>query len=126
LHQQHIREAVEQPGLTDRHFMGPVLATFVFALPVAFRDVTAQPGTAVHLHIEGEAGGDWALMREPSGWRLYAGEPPAPVARTRMDQETAWRLFTKGMSAAEAVKSVLLEGDLQLGRQVLHAVSIIA
>src|SRR4051812_42890656 len=50
LHQQHIRMAVNKPGLTESRFMHPILATFVYALPVAFRDIAAPPGTTVHLH----------------------------------------------------------------------------
>jgi len=126
LHQQHIRDATGKPGLTDRRYMGPVLATFVYALPVAFRDVAAQPGRVVHLHISGDAGGDWALVREPAGWRLYEGEPAASDARVDIDQHTAWRLFTKGMTSAEAAKVVSLQGDRQLGRHSLEALSIIA
>ncbi len=126
LHQQHIRDAVGKPGLTERQFMAPVLAAFVFALPPAFRDIEAAPGTAVHLHISGEAGGDWSLVREGSGWTLYAGAPDAPKARVDIDQDTAWRLFTKGIRPGDAEKTVSFEGDPQLGRQALNAVAIIA
>jgi hypothetical protein len=126
LHQQHIRDAVGKPGLTERHFMAPVLAAFVYALPPAFRDIEAAPGTTVHLHISGEAGGDWSLVREDSGWTLYAGATDAPKARVDIDQDTAWRLFTKGISPDKAEKTVSFEGDRQLGRQALNAVAIIA
>jgi uncharacterized protein (TIGR03083 family) len=126
LHQQHIRDAVGKPGLTGRHFMAPVLATFVYALPVAFRDAAARPGAVVHLHIEGEAGGDWALVREDRGWTLYEGAPASPDARVNIDQSTAWHVFTKGMTPAEAEKSISLEGDPHLGILALQAVSIIA
>jgi uncharacterized protein (TIGR03083 family) len=126
LHQQHIRDAVGKPGLADRHFMGPVLAAFVYALPVAFRDAEAALDTVVHMHIEGDAGGDWALVKEFSGWKLYEGSPVAPDARASIDEGTAWRLFTKGMTREAAEKVVAVEGDSQLGRLVLQAVSIIA
>jgi uncharacterized protein (TIGR03083 family) len=156
LHQQHIRDAVGKPGLTDRRFMAPVLAAFAFALPPAFRDIEAAPGTTVHLHISGEAGGDWSLVREgssenrgfggnvpqesspifiadggPQGhdyseWALYAGAADAPKARVDIDQDTAWRLFTKGVRPEEAEKAISFEGDRQLGRQALCAVAIIA
>jgi len=156
LHQQHIRDAVGKPGLTERHFMAPVLAAFVYALPPAFREIEAAPGTAVHLHISGEAGGDWSLVREGSSenresggnvpqesspvfiagggtrghgyseWTLYAGVADAPKARVDIDQDTAWRLFTKGITPEEAEKTISFEGDRQLGRQALRAVAIIA
>src|SRR5438445_8929800 len=37
-HQQHIRDAIGQPGQTDHRFLHPVLATFAYALPVALQD----------------------------------------------------------------------------------------
>jgi uncharacterized protein (TIGR03083 family) len=126
LHQQHIRDAVGKPGLTDHRFMAPVLATFVYALPPTFRDVDAPPGTVLHLHIEGEAGGDWELAREGQGWTLLPGTPVSPDARVDMDQSIAWKLFTKGVTPQQAENAVRFYGDRRLGRQVLHAVAIIA
>jgi uncharacterized protein (TIGR03083 family) len=126
LHQQHIRDAVGKPGLTVRRFMAPVLATFVYALPPTFRDFDAPPGTKMHLHIEGEAGGDWYLAREGPGWTLYPGTSVSPDALVDIDQSIAWKLFTKGVTPQEAESASRFEGDRRLGRQVLKAVAIIA
>jgi hypothetical protein len=43
-----------------------------------------------------------------------------------MDGDTAWRLFTKGISNEEALARVRIEGDASLGEKVLDTVSIIA
>ncbi len=43
-----------------------------------------------------------------------------------MDGDTAWRLFTKGISKAEALARVRIEGDATVGEKVLETVSIIA
>jgi len=126
LHQQHIRDGVGKPGLTDRRFLGPVLSAFVYALPQAYRSTAATHGTVVGLHISGEAGGDWSLVREGEGWRLYEGGTPKPQARVTMDDSTAWRLFTKGIIPEEAAQSISFEGDRALGEQMLRAVAIIA
>jgi uncharacterized protein (TIGR03083 family) len=126
MHQQHIRDAVGRPGLTDRRLMGPVLATFVYSLPRAFGGVSAPAGTAVHLHIAGEAGGDWTLVREEDGWTLYAGAAEEPYAVVSLDQSAAWRLFTKGIGRAEAEAATTFSGDRALGLGVLDAVAIIA
>src|SRR5262249_37240787 len=74
-HQQHTRDAVGKPGQTEPRFLHPIIATFVHALPVAFRDATAAEGTAVQIHVTGESGGDWSVVREDNSWRLYAGAP---------------------------------------------------
>jgi uncharacterized protein (TIGR03083 family) len=126
LHQQHIRDAVSKPGLANRRFMGPVLATFAFALPVAFGQAVASEGTAVHLRITGEAGGDWSLVREGGGWRLYSGAAAGTRARVELDQSLAWRLLTMGISEEEAAPQIRFEGDRELGGHVLGAVAIIA
>jgi uncharacterized protein (TIGR03083 family) len=125
-HQQHIRDAVGKPGQTERRFLYPVLATFVHALPVAFEGVAASPGTAVQLHITGDAGGDWTILREQECWQLYTGAPDAPQARVTLDQGLAWRLFTKGLTPEAALPGTTLEGDQSLALQVLQTIAIIA
>jgi uncharacterized protein (TIGR03083 family) len=124
-HAQHIRDAVGRPGQTSPRFLGPVLATFVHALPVAFAAVGAPIGTVVELTIEGDAGGSWSVRREPDGWRLYAGTADAPAARVALPQDAAWRLFTKGLAPEEAERHARSEGDARLAQQALRAVAII-
>jgi uncharacterized protein (TIGR03083 family) len=126
LHQQQIRDAVGAPGLTSREWMHPVLDLFVRALPHRYRETAAPAGTELHLIVEGPAGGDWTLRRDPSEWRLYTGGSRAPAARARMDQDTAWRLFSRGLSPAEEQKRVVLEGDQALGAGVLGALAVMA
>jgi hypothetical protein len=43
-----------------------------------------------------------------------------------MDGDTAWRLFTKGISKEAALARVRIEGNRALGEKVLDTVSIIA
>lgn len=126
LHQQQIRDAVKRPGLRDRRFLGPVLETFVRALPHTYRDVEAAAGTHVKLIVSGEAGGEWSLVRRERGWLLGRGEESAPTATVRLDQNIAWRLFTKGLSEEQAHEAVRIEGDEALGAKMLEAVAIIA
>jgi uncharacterized protein (TIGR03083 family) len=58
-HQQQIREATGRPGLTERRFFAPVLATFIYALPHTLRSVEAAEGARLRLRILGESGGAW-------------------------------------------------------------------
>ncbi len=126
LHQQQIRDAVKRPGLRDARFLGPVLETFVRALPHTYRDVEAAADTHVKLIVSGEAGGEWSLVRRERGWLLGRGEASAPTATVRLDQNIAWRLFTKGLSEEQAREAVRIEGDEALGEKMLEAVAIIA
>lgn len=125
-HQQHIREAVNQPGCMQAYFLAPVLAAFVHALPRTYRDVDAPEGACITLTITGEAGGTWSVVRYPQGWQLYTGAPEQPHARITLPQDTAWRLFTKGIPPDQARRSASLLGDINLAEQALETISIIA
>ena len=126
LHQQQIRDAVERHGLKEPRLFAPVLDTFVRALPHTFRDVAAPAGTHVRLGITGDAGGEWSLVRGEAGWRLYAHADGEPQATAVLDQETAWRLLTKGISRDGALAAATISGERALGLKVLDTVSIIA
>jgi len=126
LHQQHIRLAVDRPILINREIFQPVLDAFMRALPHAYRAVDASIDTRIEVNIEGEAGGTWTLLREPGGWTLWTNGSPDPEVRIRLDQGSAWQLFTRGLSAEAAHRQVRIEGDQALGQPLLNMVSIIA
>lgn len=126
LHQQHIRDAVNQPSLKERRFLAPVLNMFVRALPRAYHNVIAPPDTLIKLIITGEGGGDWHLVREHDAWTLYAETDLIPVSTITMDDDTAWRLFTRGMDAAAARQFMVFEGDISLCEPIFNTISIIA
>ena len=74
-----------------------------------------------------EAGGEWMAVRQPSGWALRLGVPAAtPQATATLDQDTAWRLFTRGLTADTAAQAVRVEGDAELAGAVLRMVAILA
>jgi uncharacterized protein (TIGR03083 family) len=125
-HQQHIRDAVDQPGLKEARYLAPALDAFVRALPRAFRHAPAPDGTLFTLTIAGESGGRWSLLREEGYWRLYRDVDRAPDAAVLIDQDSAWRLFTNGLDSAEARSKTEISGDRSLEQHVLDMVSIIA
>ena len=124
-HQQQMRDAVGAPDLSSKRIFAPVLSTFVLAMPWTFRSVSADNGATVTLHITGAAGGEWTLHREDGAWRLYVGAQEQPSARVTLDQNVAWRLYTKGITASEAEPYARLEGDDHLAKAALRMVSII-
>ena len=125
-HQQHIRDAVGKPGFKEPRFFAPVLDAFVRALPYTYREVSAADGTAVTLTIVGPSGGQWLLLREEHSWSLYLGPYRKPNSHVVIEEEVAWRLFTKGLSVEEARSKAVIVGDQALGLHVLAMVSIIA
>jgi uncharacterized protein (TIGR03083 family) len=125
-HQQQLRDAVGKPGLMQPRYLHPALDAFVRALPHTFRDVAAEDGTAVILTITGAGGGAWSLMREGGGWQLYVGKGDKVSSEVTIDEDTGWRLFTKGISVDAAGAQARISGDQQLGEQALNMVSVIA
>jgi len=65
-------------------------------------------------------------VRSPVGWELFQGSNPAPSAAVRLDQETAWKLFSKGLDRNSARGRMELQGDVVLGETVLDSLAIMA
>jgi hypothetical protein len=95
-------------------------------LPLAYRSVSRASGVNVRINIEGDAGGVWTLRREGEGWTLYAGAAPTPQAIVIMSDDTAWRLFTKGLKGGAAETRILVEGDQALGSVARGALAVLA
>ena len=125
-HQQQIRDAVGAPPLTGRKWLFPVLDTFLRGLPHTYRETQADEGSSIVFIITGEAGGIWTLRYEGGAWKLYTGESDDAVCRVRMDQDTAWRLLTKGLSQGEALARVEITGDDRLGKPILGMLAVMA
>lgn len=125
VHQQQIRDAVGKPGLKERRWLAPVLETFARALPRALADADVPEGTAVRLIVTGEAGGEWVARRNGGVWQLGTAPGLADAATVTLDQEIAWRLFTKGVTRDVARGSTKKEGDADLGERVLGTVAIL-
>ncbi len=126
LHQQQIRDAVQKSGLKEKAFFHPVLETFVRALPHTYRDVSVAETTVLKFAVTGEAGDVWYLLGDANGWSLFQEVELPAVTVVTMDQETCWRLFTKGMSKDQARAQAVINGDQTLGEKLLETVSIIA
>jgi uncharacterized protein (TIGR03083 family) len=126
VHQQHIRDAVGRPGMTDARWLGPVLAAFMYAVPRALSGVSAPDGTAVRCIISGNAGGEWVALRWGGAWVLGSTSDTTADATVTLDQDVAWRLFTKGMSREDAQERSLITGDPLLAGQIFDTVSILA
>lgn len=125
-HQQHIRDAVGKPGLKQPKYFSPVLEAFIRAFPEVYCETNAIEDTSVTLTITGKSGGMWSILFQKTKWKLYVGAPVAPDSEIIMDEETAWRLFTRGISKAEAEGQTVINGNQAVGRKVFEMVSIIA
>jgi uncharacterized protein (TIGR03083 family) len=126
VHQEQIRAAVGVPGLRERPLFHPVLDTFAHALPHTYRDAAADQGTHIRLVVTGAAGGTWSLVKTEGQWALLLDVETPPTSVVTLDEEAAWRLFTKGIDPVAVRKRATIEGDQTLGLVMLRAVAIIA
>jgi uncharacterized protein (TIGR03083 family) len=122
VHQQQIRDATARPGLKEPDVVRAVVGTFVHALPRAYRGVDAPDGAAVVLRVEGDGGGEWHVRQVERAWVLAAGAHEAPRAVVELDEDDAWRLFTRNPHAGEP----RVQGDHELARPLVAAVAVVA
>lgn len=124
-HQQQIRLALDRPGLMTPALYHPVLDCFMRVLPHAYRDVAAPPDSVLEVHVDGDAGGTWRLVRGVDRWTLTADQLDRVAARLVVPGVIAWRLFTKGLAGDDAKRLVVVEGDRTLAAPALRAVAIV-
>lgn len=126
LHQQQIRDAVKKPGLMNKDFFYPFIDIFTLALPHTFRNTTAAEGTCIQLTVTGEAGGSWQLIYQNSKWQLTKEVSDQIHTTVTIDQDDAWKLFSKSLAPEDVEERVIVTGDKGLGKIVLSMVSVMA
>jgi uncharacterized protein (TIGR03083 family) len=124
-HHQQICDATGSAGLTGPEYLGPVIDTFMRALPHTLRNLAAGEGTAFQMTVTGPGGGQWTCIRGADRWRLQRQSHPHPAARVELDVDTAWRLCTRGVTPESAARLADIDGDKQLATAALQIVSII-
>lgn len=124
-HQQQIRMAVGADESGDPRYLRAVIDIAVRGLPHAFRDVQAEPGSAVEVEITGDSGGRWTLERQRHSWTLWVGDASGPAARVRLDDQTAWMLLFNALPEGDTTGRVHVTGRPELARPFLHARSVI-
>ena len=126
-HQQQIRQATGTKLLTGKEMFVPVLATFARAFPCTYEGVSASDGCTVKMAILGDAGTSWLLVFHASAWTLYQDDILcSPNSEITIDQEDAWRLFTKSITASEVLPRITFSGNTELAAKVLDTVAVIA
>ncbi|TDC58538.1 maleylpyruvate isomerase family mycothiol-dependent enzyme [Actinomadura sp. KC345] len=125
VHQQQVRDAVSAPGATEPDLMAPVLDIFARGLPHALRMHDRPEGSTAHLEVSGPAGGRWGTIRQDQRWRMAPpqGEPTAHVS---MDQDTFWRLATRGITVEQARQRSTTSGDTDLTAAITALLAVVA
>ncbi len=126
LHQQQIRDAVQQPGLMTRELFYPFMDIFMLALPHTYRSVTAADGTMVKVTITTGIGGSWFLLQTAGKWNLTKEESTKPATEIVMDPDIAWKLFSKSLRPEQVKDKITIDGDKALGKTALTMISVMA
>lgn len=125
-HQQYIRHAVGQPGLTESRYLRPVLETFVRGLHRSLRHVDSPVGASVQLEIGNNTNHVWFATREHEGWELHEGRLETPTAQVTFPADLAIKLFTHEIDSEVAKASADVSGDPAFIDAVLSTVSILS
>jgi hypothetical protein len=125
IHQQQIRDATGRPLLTGRALVYPLFDTFLLALPNALSGVDAFRGANVHLTIRGEAGCTWIVRRGDAGWEFGSDRGVEPFAALSIDQDDAWRLFTRGSTPDEVRPRTDVRGNPGAIEAMLSMVTVL-
>lgn len=123
-HQMQIREAVRAEGLLARRWLYPLLDLSVRAFRRAYRDVPADPGTAVVFEVDGEGEHVWSVVRAADGWDVWRGRAPAAAASVRTDAGTAWKVLYNALQDDAARAAVFVTGNRALAEPMLRARSV--
>lgn len=123
-HQQQIRDAVDRPLLTDRTWLHPLVSTLVRAVPPVYERHAGEADTEhLGIAVTGVVDERWLLTNETGSWALFLPDDRPVETEVVMDDDTAWRLFTKTLSREQAVDRLQITGDRQLGQLIARTVS---
>lgn len=126
IHQQQIRESVGKEELLTKELFYPFIDTFMQALPYTYRNTAAETGTTVQVTISSDIGGNWFVNKEETEWVLKNKTEDKVAAQVIIDPQTAWKLFSKGITPAEARKKVTINANETLGEVALTMLSVMA
>lgn len=125
-HQQQIRLATDTQLLDDPYLSEPVLETFLHALPHRLRAVPATDGAALAVILRGARDYAFTVLRRDGDWTLLRGVSERPTATIRLAEEPAWRLLTRGLSAAQARAVAAVSGDERLIAPFFDVLAVMA
>lgn len=127
-HQMQIREAIGVANeIMTKELFHPFIHTLLMGLPHTYRNVEAPENSVVKIEISGEAGGEWFLHRKNNRWELKDSFPSGELLSTViLSPDTAWKLFTKGITAEQAGKEATITGAAEIGSTALSMTAVMA
>lgn len=104
--------------------MSPLIDTLIRGIPPVYNQhATDFLETQITITIAGVIDDSWLLAKEKGQWKLFKSKDIISVNKIRMDDDTAWRLFTKNISIEQAIKRIEVEGNKEFGNLIAQTVS---
>lgn len=125
LHQQQIRQALNDQTLLQPKYYFPFLETSMQALPHTYKNVEANIGETVKVEVVGDAGGVWSISKNVDGWKFTVEEDLNPKSLIYIDQQIAWLLFSGEINPMDAAQYYQIHGDVNLASYVLKMKTIL-
>ncbi|RFZ94277.1 maleylpyruvate isomerase family mycothiol-dependent enzyme [Mucilaginibacter conchicola] len=124
-HQQQIRDAIGVDGLLTPELFYPCIDVFMYALPHNYRKVDAPVGSVIQITVYSHTGGSWYLHKTEAHWILDKLAAPTTTNIT-ITADTAWRMFTKALTPAEAENRAEVTGEHQLAKAFFATIAVMA
>ncbi|MCH7400854.1 hypothetical protein ACFOUP_12810 [Belliella kenyensis] len=126
LHQQQIRDVVGKQGIMTKALFYPFIDILMHAFPYTFTQVQAENETVVSIEVTTEIGGVWSIKKKEEGWALDKRNNLIPSSKVVISPDTAWKLFSKSWKPEQVIDNVKIIGDVELGKNALNIVAVMA
>lgn len=123
-HQQQIREATGRLLLTEEQWLSPLVNTLIRGVPPVYNKYAAKnESEQIEIYISGVIDNSWILTTNNNQWQLCKSSGDQVKTTIEMNDDTAWRLFTKNINEKEALNRIQVSGNQELGKLVVKTVS---
>ncbi|SHG03186.1 Mycothiol maleylpyruvate isomerase N-terminal domain-containing protein [Fodinibius roseus] len=123
-HQQQVREATGRPLLVGEQWLSPLLNTLIRGVPPVYdKYADKNADEQIEIYITGVIDNSWILTTENNRWQLYESNGDEAKTTIELDDDTAWRVFTKNITEQEALKRIKIAGNQKLGQLISKTVS---
>lgn len=125
-HQQQIRFAIgENKELLKEAYYYSYLDTSIRGLPHHYRDTTGANGDLIKFVFRGSSNKTW-FLRYANSWKLLTEIDEKPTCEVTIEDEFAWRIFTKGVTKKEAIQKSKITGKQEIGLKIFDMIAVMA
>ena len=126
LHQLQIRDCFGNKDLFTKELFYPFMDIYMYALPHTFYNSKAKENTVITIIITSDIGGQWNIINCNGAWILNTSTEVKSDSIVKIPPELAWKLFSKSIRPEEIMKGIEITGNMELAKQSLQMVAVMA